>query len=51
MFRLTSSHLQARQGVDPDIKTFILLWNPQRLQNKKYALYIQIKHISICHKH
>jgi SET domain-containing protein len=32
------------QCVDPDIQTFTALRDPQRLQNKKYVLYIYIKH-------
>jgi len=31
-------------GVDPDIQTFTALWDPQRLQNKRHALYIKMKH-------
>ena len=38
MFRLTSSHLEAPQGVDPDIQTFAALWDPQWLQNKKIRI-------------
>ena len=40
-YRVTSGP----QDVDPDIQTFIALWDPQRLQSKMYTLQIYIKHI------
>jgi len=40
MFRLTIESSSGPQGVDPDIQTFTALWDPQRLQNTKYKLYI-----------
>jgi len=38
MFRLTIESSSGPQDVDPDIQKIIALWDPQRLQNKKYAL-------------
>jgi len=43
MFRLIESSSDP-QDVDPSIQPFTALWDPQRLQSKKYALYIKIKY-------
>jgi len=51
MFRLTSSHLQARgpQDVDPSKAKFSAFWDPQRLQLKTYTLYINVKYKCLCY--